>query len=397
MNELNFYEELLDLPKLKIIRVDKEARRIIFYCTYVEDTGQCPVCHEQTTKINQVEKFKFRDLKISDKEIWLHLQLPQFHCMDCDRYFFVHPDWVMPGKSYTRRQAKWIFEVCQQQSFSQAAVLLDMSRKTVERTYYAYVKQNLNLTQKYAQVRRLGIDEVAHKKGKKSYVCVLTDLDRGIQLDILADRKKETLVAHFQALGEEFCNQIEVVSCDIWRTYINVAKELFPNCQIVIDRFHVVKALNSVLDTYRKELRREFSKEEYYKSLKWILYKRHEKCNQEEKEMLRNAFNKSWKLEELYELRKSFNSAFDTAPNKSNLKRTLHAWKKHAEKLDYDPLNAFIKTLNRWKNEIATFADLRLSNATTEGLNNYLRYFKRISFGLPNFEHMRLRVLAAQM
>jgi hypothetical protein len=28
-------------------------------------------------------------------------------------------------------------------------------------------------------------------------------------------------------------------------------------------------------------------------------------------------------------------------------------------------------------------------------LNNYLRYFKRISFGLPSFKHMRIRVLMA--
>ncbi|MCF8246020.1 MAG: hypothetical protein K9J37_15185 [Saprospiraceae bacterium] len=28
-------------------------------------------------------------------------------------------------------------------------------------------------------------------------------------------------------------------------------------------------------------------------------------------------------------------------------------------------------------------------------MNNYLRYFKRISFGLPNFEHMRIRILLA--
>jgi len=31
-----------------------------------------------------------------------------------------------------------------------------------------------------------------------------------------------------------------------------------------------------------------------------------------------------------------------------------------------------------------------VTNAATEGLNNYLRYFKRVSFGQSNFEHTRL-------
>lgn len=47
------------------------------------------------------------------------------------------------------------------------------------------------------------------------------------------------------------------------------------------------------------------------------------------------------------------------------------------------------------KKPIAAFANENISNAVTEGLNNFLRYFKRISFGLPNFEHMRLRILVA--
>ena len=56
-------------------------------------------------------------------------------------------------------------------------------------------------------------------------------------------------------------------------------------------------------------------------------------------------------------------------------------------------LAPFLKTLANWQEHIANFAESRLTNAATEGLNNIIRYVKRISFGLPNFEHMRLRVL----
>ena len=86
---------------------------------------------------------------------------------------------------------------------------------------------------------------------------------------------------------------------------------------------------------------------------------------------------------------------FDIAQNKKQLEQHLDQWIEFASQLDFEPLNSFIKTLSNWKSPIAAFASQRITNATTEGLNNFLRYFKRISFGLPNFEHMRLRILLA--
>ena len=111
--------------------------------------------------------------------------------------------------------------------------------------------------------------------------------------------------------------------------------------------------------------------------------------------LLQNAFEKSWQLEEIYELCKSFNAAFGVAGHQKELGKLLHSWMQHTQKLEYEPLNAFIKTLRTWKTEIAAFANENISNAVTEGLNNHLRYFKRIFFELPNFENIRLRILAA--
>lgn len=395
MDELKFYEELLGLSDLSLNSIEKSPTKYIFHCRYTKSVSNCPVCLEPTGKINQTDMRKFRDLQISEREVWLHIQVPQFFCPTCNRYFFTNPDWVMPGKSYTKRQSKWIFEMSKKQAFTQVAKLVNMCAKTVERLFYATAREVVNMPQRYAQVRKMGIDEIAHRKGKKDYACVLTDLERGIQLDVLPNRKKATLIAHFQSLGKEFCEQIEVVSCDIWKTYINVAKECFPNCEVVIDRFHVVKALNNVLDTLRKKLRREQKNEDCFKHLKWILFKRSEKCDKEDLALLQDAFDKSWELEEIYQLRKTFNAMFDIAANQQALSKSIHCWIQQAKILDYKPLNKFITTLKNWKKSIAAFANENISNAVTEGLNNYLRYFKRISFGLPNFENMRLRVLVA--
>jgi len=395
MKQEEFYEALIGFSDLRINSIEKTVSKYVFHCELKSTVAKCPNCLKPTSRVNRREPRKVQDLKISEREVWLCLQIKQYHCSDCNRYFLDNPNWIASGKSYTQRQSKWIFELCQKQSFSQVGALVNLSYRTVERLFYKQAEQQIDLEKRYAQVRKLGIDEISNRKGKKDYICVLVDLERGIELDVLPNRKKETLIAHFQSLGQGFCNQIEVVCSDIWKTYINVAKELFPNAEIVIDRFHVVKPLNDVLDKLRKNLRRAFKDEPCFKSIKWKLFKRSEKCSPKDKALLQSAFDKSWLLEEVYHLRNTFNAMFDIAKNKVELENQINLWIEFAAQLNFEPLNGFIKTLCNWKTYIAAFATQRVTNAATEGLNNYLRYFKRISFGLPKFEHLRLRILVA--
>lgn len=394
MNAEQFYENLLSLPNLCVISFDISSNRISFDCSYTKDSCVCPNCQETTAIINQYEFRKVQDLRISGKEVWLHIRLPQFVCIPCNRYFTAQPDWLLKGKSYTKRQAKWIFCLCEQQPFKQVACLVNLSVGTVESLYYNIAKSSINLSQDYAKVRKLGIDEISHKKGKNAYLCVLTDLESGTHLDILPNRKKETLMAHFQSLGAKFCEQIEVVSCDMWSAYIHLSKEIFPNAKVVIDRFHLVKSMNEVLDYIRRKLRKNEPAKEAFKFIKWDLFKRPEKLSRTNRVELDKAFAASPILEEAYELRNTFNAMFDVCTTDQVLETHLNQWLVFAKKLSCKPLNKFIKTVERWKSEIITFASQRITNAVTESSNNKIRCIKRMAFGMPKFENLRIRVLA---
>lgn len=395
MTEERFYQDLLALPGLNVTAVVTCQRRITVKGHIKVKATPCPLCGEPTAIVNQYDTRKVQDLSISGKEVYLHLRIPQLVCPSCPRYFTTVPEWIMPGKSYTRRQAKWIFELCAKQPFTEVAALVNLSHKTVERLYYEMAHEQIDLPHRYGQVRKLGIDEVAHRKGKRDFVCVLSDLERGIQLDVLPDRKKATLKAHFEALGAAFCEQIEVVACDMWSPYRDVAEQCFPKAEVVVDRFHVVKALHAVLDGLRKRLRRQHSEEAAFKAIKWLLFKRPDQLSLDERHRLAEALSKSWLLAEVYALRNTFHALFDFALEAAWLEAELARWITHAEALKDKYVDGFVGTLSRWLKPIAAYASTGLTNAVTEGLNNYLRYFKRISFGLPKFEHMRLRILMA--
>lgn len=395
MNEVQFFEELLEIPGLKIDSVSYESRRIILFCHTEGADSVCPRCGSSSgQQVKRYEERKIRDLDISGKEVWLHVRMRQWGC-DCGHYYHERLEWADPGKSYSKRQAKFIFLCCARQAFTEVGAIHNMCPKTIERLYYEQAKGEINLPARYAQVRKLGIDELAHRKGKGDFCCVLTDLERGTQLDLLKDRKKATLIAHFQQLGPEFCAQITDVSCDMWGPYVDVARQCFPQARITIDRFHVVKALHEALDTIRKSLRRKQPREELYKNLRWLLFKRSDQLRPEEKKSLCEALLASPRLRAAYQLRNAFHAIFDHDTTCEQAHEHLQQWIDKV-KASQDPAwETFLKTLNKWKIEILNFVESGISNAVTEGLNNLIRYIKRISFAIPNFEHMRLRVLAA--
>ncbi len=393
MKESEFYEGLLSLSEIKIDSVKMRDKKIEIYCHTKSETQTCKTCSQSVSSVNQYTTRTVRDLDIVGKEVWLIITVRQMYCAVCNQYFTEPLGFVDSGKSYTQRQSKWVFELCSQQPFSEVGALINMSPKTVENTYFFYASSRLNIKERFKNVKRLGIDEISHRKGKKDFCCVLTDLDRGIELDILPTRKKEDIIAYFKELGTQICHQIQVVACDIWEPYISLAKQCFPNATVTLDRFHVVKLLNDGLDTFRKTLRKASPKIDEYKKLKWVLFKQPKNCTKDEIVVLNNAFSMSSELKFIYELRNDFNQIYNTSTDILEMTTRIDRWLSNAKKSGQNCLLPFIKTLQNRKNDIASFAKTHVTNAATEGLNNLIRHIKRLSFGLPNFQHMRIRVL----
>jgi len=46
--------------------------------------------------------------------------------------------------------------------------------------------------------------------------------------------------------------QVEEVSVDMWGGFPKIREQVFPNAQLVIDRFHVMKAVNKDLNKLRR-------------------------------------------------------------------------------------------------------------------------------------------------
>ena len=396
MKEVSLLESLLSLPEVKVGDFEISGNKILLDCTVVSSDLTCPRCGDSEEKeVSRYYERKIRDLTISGREVWLLVKVKQYHC-GCGHYYQEPLDWVEPGKSYTKRQAKFIFESCARQPFKEVAALHNMAVQTVTRIYYSYAYETLDLTQRYQQVRYLGIDEIAHRKGRRDYCCVLVDLERGRQLDILPDRSRDTLIAHFERLGANFCMQIEEVCTDMHHEYQQVVEACFPRARVTIDRFHVVRLLNRPLDRIRRKLKKGHLREPAFRGIKWMLFKQPRELDAEQKQTLKHVFLLAPQLYQAYQLRNQFHAILDQSQTKEEAQMYLENWIRRVRKSHQEEWLPFLRTLKRWKEKILNFVESRVTNAATEGLNNLIRYIKRISFGIPNFEHMRIRVLTTQ-
>ena len=128
-----------------------------------------------------------------------------------------------------------------------------------------YIDQKY-LTKKYRKppwkkLRKIGVDEIALKKGHK-YLTVVVNLDTGQIVYVGKDRKKESLENFFYQIGTTRCSRIKAIVMDMWSPYISVAKDHLPNAKIVLDKFHIIAGYHRVIDEIRRSELAVASKED---------------------------------------------------------------------------------------------------------------------------------------
>lgn len=77
-------------------------------------------------------------------------------------------------------------------------------------------------------------------------------------IDIVRDRKLYSLKNYFFLFPLKERNKVLTVTIDMYEPYMSLIKEVFPNAQIIIDRFHIVQALNRALNISRVGLMNKF-------------------------------------------------------------------------------------------------------------------------------------------
>jgi len=164
--------------------------------------------------------------------------------------------------------------------------------------------------------------------------------------------------------------------------YVGAVKAHYPNAKLVIDRFHIVKALNEAVDNVRKEQSREATREErkLLKGMRWMLFRhcstrtREHTRSLEAMEKYNRRIYRTWQLKEEFEAFWDYKAPWAT-------ERFLKGWLTHCLKSRLEPMRRFVGTLRQHMDAILAFTSTRLTNAISEGLNHVAKIVKNRASG----------------
>jgi transposase len=355
----------------------------------------CPACGATSQKVNQTYQRRIRDLPISRREVSLLLTSRQFECRPCGRLFYEQFEFVAEYGQLTNRYEYRVYQRCIGADFQYVAVKEDLCWRVVQRIFTKYSTQALQTLDPWCQVRALGIDEIALKKGHNAYAWVLVNLETGQLIDILDNRSKERLIAYFQQLDPQVRKQIEYYSSDMWDGYITVGRMMFPNALLVVDRFHFFGHMQAAVDRCRKQLRRRFPHDNRLKQIKWLLLKNKDELSDDQLATLRDVFALPdfEPLKHVYTAKNSLRDVFEESLDPHDAAARLSQWEAKVRAFQNRLLNTFLTFFQRWKPYVLNSFYERFSTGPVEGTNNRLRALLRRAFGFLNFDHFRRRAL----
>lgn len=390
-------EQILNLPGIKVLNCqDIEGLGLIIEIQADSKSSKCPRCSKASHSIHQNHWRNIKDLPWSNQQVILRINRRQFRCKNCQKLFSEDLYFVDKQRGYTKRFAIEIVKQVLDSNIRSVAERNDLSESEIQ-SMLDYLESEIRID--VSEIKRLGIDEIALIKGQGNYLGVLVDLDRRKPIDIVESRRQSEMSQALQSMGNEVLEQIEEVSIDLWKPYKSLVKELMPNADVTVDRFHVMKQVNDELDATRKQqkraaisLRNKLEKDRILAGLlksKYSLLKNEDSLNALQKEKLKAVQDVSPILSKMHALKEEFRNIFNTAESWGDGVLKLLDWM-------YDSSLYFpktIRTIFRWFGDIVGYFEQRTTSGTVEGINNKLKLLKRLGYGFRNFANFRLRCL----
>ena len=371
--------------------------KITFFLAKKKDKQRCADCKSRNTSWEGGRNYQLQTLPIGKKPVILDVHLKKLFCKDCGSCRQEERELADPRKTYTRQLARYVVDLVKTMTLQDVADLLQMGWHKVR----DIIKENLERKEKqrsWREVRRIAIDEIAVRKGHR-YMTVVVDLDTGMVLEVVDGRKAESLKPVFDRL-KQARSELEAVAMDMSSAFRKAVETYWPKkVAIVHDHFHVVLAMNSVVDEVRRDEQSRLDDEgtKVFKGNRYLLLTGWEKLEKEDKDgkkvkRLESMLNLNENLYKVYLLKEDLRQIWSQV-NKTEAQKFLKIWIEEARDLNLRPVTRMANTIDKHQAEILAWYDYPISTGPLEGLNNKIKTFKRRAFGFRNKAFFRLRLL----
>ena len=315
---------------------------------------RCSQCGRRGKIVRVMEPRRWRDVRICGRSVWLHYRPREIRCPTHGRHIEEVP-WAAPSARVSYRFEYLLLTYCRWMSQRVAARLLGLAPSTVSDPLHRLIARR-RTGHRIRGLTTLGIDEVSYARGH-TYATVVYDLERSCVVWVGQGKARETIDTFFRDHLSAFQQaRIRWACCDMSETFIGAIRQHCPNAQLVLDRFHVVKALNEAVDEVRKEQWRQACGEDrkLLKGLRWVLLHHSAQRSRKDRRTLKTLEKANRRIYRAWRLKDEFEH-FWRYRARWAAERFLKEWTTAALRSRLQPLRRFVNTVRKHAAGITAF------------------------------------------
>ena len=323
---------------------------------------------------------RWRTLDVGTTKAYLQAAAPRVECPE-DGVVVAHVPWARPGAKHT-----WAFEdtcawLAAHAAMSVLTVLLRIAWRTVAAIVTRVVADGRDTNDLLAGLTRIGIDEIAYRKGHR-YLTVVVDHTTGRLVWASEGRNQDTLGKFFDQLGSERAKLLTHVSCDGAEWIHALVRERAPKAVICLDAFHVVMWTMRALDKVRVRTMTRAGITDRHAM--WAVRKNPPDLSTEQRTSLAEIAATNNTLYRAYLLKEQLREVFRVKGKKGRqLVAGWLSWASHSRIPEFVDL---ARSIRRYRDLIWNTLDHGLSNARSEATNTHLRALTKRAYGFHSPE-----------
>ena len=360
-----------------------------------EKTFACPICSQSTKRYDHRVRV-LRYLDTCQYETFLEVHVPRVKC-EKDGVQQIQIPFAEKHSRFTSRFEMAIIVWLQSSPISKVAENFKLSWDEVDGIMRRAVKRGLS-RRKQQPVNNIGIDEISYQK-RHEYVTIILDKDRDRVIDVLDDRKSETVETWLKTQEDSDFSDLKSITMDMWDPYIKAVKATIAGAEekISFDRFHVSKHFNEALDKVRRREHNVFMRQTGESPLsksrfQWLINSNRTDNRTGRRKAFLSLSRLNLETARAWRIKETANSLWDYL----YMKVAEEAWKKLLLWISLCRIPEMIKTGLTVRNYfwgILNAIRLKVTNGMLEAKNNSIQQIKRMARGFRNRKRFRNAIL----
>lgn len=366
------------------VRIGDDGEVVLSVRPGWRERDRCGVCRRRSPGFDRGEgRRRWRALDLGTTLAFVEAQAPRVTCRRHGVVVCAVP-WARHDARFTRAFEDQVAWLAVNTSKTAVAQLMRVAWRTVGQICERVAAETAGQRDLLSGLRWIGIDEISHRKGQR-YLTVVVDHHTGRLVWAAAGRDRKTVEAFLDALGQERCNQVELVSADMASWISGPIAERLPDAVRCVDPFHVVQLATDALDAVRREVWNEARKAgqtavaKDLKGARFALWKNPENLTHRQRSKLASIQHTNQRLYRAYllkeQLREIYRVPAEHAP------ALLDAWLAWTRRSQLQPFQKLAKTITEQRAGIEAAIKHGLSNARVEAINTKIRLITRRAFG----------------